>query len=214
MLQTYDRLVRTSSRSVLNSAVFTNWSAAASYNTSIIATTVSGSTLTIPSTSSTPSTPLYQSSVLIISISPAPLYRSSVLPLPSTSIPPPSTLIFVTTTLGYSTFPLPPAATPDQNKACCFLVQDIVTEEWWDVFTTSSIFKVLTKTQITARFTPYPNRTVINLEFNTIAVNTSVAVTARIGVNPISLLGNAAAHPAEYTQVNNGTATVTGGVTV
>jgi hypothetical protein len=193
-----------SQKSVIISAVFTNWPAAVTHPSSNTSITFSGSTSSTPSAPSTPSTP---------SVPSTPLYHTSGLPPPSTSTPS-STPTIVTTTLGFSPIPLPPAATPNQNEACCFVVQDVVTEEWWDIFTTSSIFKVVTKTQITARFTPYPNGTVTNLEINTVAINTSVPATARIGVNPISLLSNAAAHPAEYTQVNNGTATVTGGVTM
>jgi hypothetical protein len=114
-----------SQKSVIISAVFTNWPAAVTYPSSNTSITFSGSTLSTPSTPSTPSAPLTPSTPSVLS---TPLYHTSVLPPPSTSTPSSAPNI-VTITLGFIPIPLPLATTPNQNKACYFVVQDIVTEE-------------------------------------------------------------------------------------
>lgn len=109
---------------------------------------------------------------------------------------------------------IPPAATPNPDYGCCFVVQDVVGEEWWDVVATSSIYKVVDRTQITAHLTPYPTTTITNYEVHVQTTNASFPVYAHIGVNPIVLFGNGAPLPAQVAQANNGTALITGGVTV
>ena len=104
------------------------------------------------------------------------------------------------------------SANPDH--ICCFVVQDVVSEEWWGVVLSSSILTEVTRTRITAHLTPYPTTTITSYEYHYQTINASIPVTAQVGVNPISLYGNGAPHPAEVNQLNNGTALVTGGLTV
>jgi 3-polyprenyl-4-hydroxybenzoate decarboxylase len=106
------------------------------------------------------------------------------------------------------------AASPNPDHICCFVVQDVVSEEWWDIVQTSSIYTVVKRTQITAHLTPYPTTTITSYEYNVQTTNASFPVTAQIGVNPISLFGNGAPLPTQVAQSNNGTALITGGVTV
>jgi hypothetical protein len=94
------------------------------------------------------------------------------------------------------------------------VVQDVVSEEWWDIVTSTSVYKVVNLTQITAHVTPYPTTTITSYEFHVQTTNASFPFTIPLGVNPISLFGNAAPHPTEVAQPINGTALVTGGVAV
>ena len=100
------------------------------------------------------------------------------------------------------------------DQLCCFVVQDVVSEEWWDIIATSSIYTVVNETQITAHLTPYPTTTITSYEINVIPTNASVPVTAQFGANPIPLFANGAPLPTQVDQSNSGTALVTGGVTV
>jgi hypothetical protein len=94
------------------------------------------------------------------------------------------------------------------------VVQDVVSEEWWDIVTTSSVYKVVNLTQITAHVTPYPTTTITSYEVHVQTTNTSFPFTIELGVNPIPLFGNAAPYPTEIAQPINGTALITGGVSV
>jgi hypothetical protein len=106
------------------------------------------------------------------------------------------------------------AASPNPDLLCCFVVQDIVSEEWWDIVATSSIYTEVDETQITAHLTPYPTTTITSYEINVYPTNASLPVTAQVGLNPIPLFSNGAPLPTQVDQSNNGTALVTGGVTV
>jgi hypothetical protein len=101
-----------------------------------------------------------------------------------------------------------------RGLTCCFVVQDVVHEEWWKMSTTGSLDKVVNLTQITAYLTPYPRTTITNYEIHVQTTNASFSYTIQSGANPISLFGNQAPHPAEIANSNNGTALITGGVTM
>ncbi len=106
------------------------------------------------------------------------------------------------------------AVPPNPDLLCCFVVQDVVSEEWWDIVATSSIYTEVDETQITAHLTPYPTTTITSYEINVYPTNASLPVTAQVGLNPIPLFSNGAPLPIQVDQPNNGTALVTGGVTV
>jgi hypothetical protein len=111
-------------------------------------------------------------------------------------------------------FGLQQPAPPGPAPVCCFVVQDVVSEEWWDIVTTSTVYYVVNVTEITAHITPYPTTAVTSYEFNVQTTNASFPFTIQLGANPISLFGNSAPHPTEVAQPINGTALVTGGTTV
>jgi hypothetical protein len=106
-----------------------------------------------------------------------------------------------------------PALTPPPF-ACCFVVQDVVSEEWWEIFSMSSVYKVVNVSKITAHVSSWPGTTTTSYETNVQTTNASFPFSIQVGYNPISLFGNFAPHPSEATQSNNGSALITGGVTV
>ena len=69
-------------------------------------------------------------------------------------------------------------------------------------------------TSITTLITPYPNGTVTNIVTNVYLTNGTFTWPGTGGANPISGYRNGAPGPAEVTAELNGTAVVTGGVTV
>ena len=106
------------------------------------------------------------------------------------------------------------AAPPNADLLCCFVVQDVVSEQWWDIIATSSIYTEIDQTHITAHLTPYPTTTVTNYEINVVPTNASFPVTAQVGANPIPLFSNGAPLPTQVDKEINGTALMTGGITV
>ncbi|KAE9375810.1 hypothetical protein N431DRAFT_308933, partial [Stipitochalara longipes BDJ] len=113
-----------------------------------------------------------------------------------------------------SVLPLQAPASLKPGQICCFVVQDVVSEEWWEIFTTSSTYEVVNQTQITAHLTPYPTTTITSYEIHVQTTNASFPISAQIGVDPIALFGNGAPHPTEVVQSNTGTALITGGITM
>jgi hypothetical protein len=73
---------------------------------------------------------------------------------------------------------------------------------------------VVNLTSYTTYITLLPNATNSRIETHVYTTNHSFTYSWEVGVNPISLLSNGAPGPTEVTQPNNGTAVVTGGVTV
>ena len=80
--------------------------------------------------------------------------------------------------------------------------------------TTSSVYKVVNLSMITAHVTSWPGTTTTSYEINVQTTNASFPFTIQLGYNPISLFDNGAPHPTEVTYSNNGTALITGGVIV
>ena len=105
-------------------------------------------------------------------------------------------------------------STSTTPPVCCFVVQDVVSEEWWGMVTTSSVYKVVNLSLITAHVTSWPGTTTTSYETNVQTTNASFPFTIELGYNPISLFDNDAPQPTEITYSNNGTALITGGVTV
>jgi hypothetical protein len=112
-----------------------------------------------------------------------------------------------TTSSGPPAFRTPP-------PVCCFVVQDVVSEEWWNIERSSSVYKVVNLTKITAHITSWPGTTTTSYDINVRTTNASFPFTIQVGYNPISLFDNSAPHPTEVDHSNNGSALITGGVTV
>jgi hypothetical protein len=106
------------------------------------------------------------------------------------------------------------APAPTHPPSCCFVVQDVVSEEWWEIFSMSSVYKVVNISRITAHVSSWPGTTTTSYETNIQTTNASFPFSIQVGYNPISMFGNFASHPSEVTQSINGTALITGGVTV
>lgn len=99
---------------------------------------------------------------------------------------------------------------------CCFVVQDVVQENWWELYSTSVYFTI-NLTSITTLVTPYVNSTLTNYETNIYPVNVSTTQIYKNGENPASLFWNNAPQPVEVTSVLDssvGSQTVTAGVTM
>lgn len=78
----------------------------------------------------------------------------------------------------------------------------------------SSVYKTVNLTKITAHVTSWPGTTTTSYEVNVQTTNTPFPFTIQVGYNPISLLDNGAPHPAEVTHSNAGSAITTAGITV
>lgn len=100
------------------------------------------------------------------------------------------------------------------TPACCFLVQDTVSEEWWNVFSYNSTASVVNLTSYTTYITVLPNTTTSRVETHVYTTNHSFTFSTAIGANPIALLSNGAPGPVEVTHTHNGTAVVTAGITM
>jgi hypothetical protein len=96
------------------------------------------------------------------------------------------------------------------------VLQDRVSEEWWNIVQTSSIIKEVNVTKVTAHVTSWPGTTTTSFETNVHLTNKSVPVTFNLGgYNPISLFPNKAlATPTQIIHSHSGTALVTGGITM
>lgn len=97
---------------------------------------------------------------------------------------------------------------------CCFLVQDTVSEEWWNQYNYTTFASVVNLTSYTTFITVLPDATSTRVESHVYPTNHSFTTSHRIGLNPISLLDDGAPGPKEVKHANNGTAIVTGGITV
>lgn len=109
--------------------------------------------------------------------------------------------------------------TPTTSEAhatpiCCFVVQDTVSEEWWQETSYSSAYDVVNVTSITTLITAYPNVTYTNYETHVYTTNHSFLFSYLVGINPITNFINDAPGPTEVEHSLNGTAIVTAGVTV
>lgn len=93
------------------------------------------------------------------------------------------------------------------------MIQETVNEDWWPVANVTYETKEVNLTSITTLITPYRNGTITNIVTNVYPTNASFPVTKTLG-NPIDLYPNNAFSFEEFDTELNGTAVVTGGVTV
>ena len=94
------------------------------------------------------------------------------------------------------------------------MVQDTVSEDWWQMTTFSTGQSVINLTSITTYITPFKNGTVTNIVTNVYLTNGTFSWPITGGVNPISDYINGAPGPSQVATELTGTAVVTGGVTV
>jgi hypothetical protein len=117
-----------------------------------------------------------------------------------------------------STIPRPSVTEPPSNNGtgdCCFVVQDTVSEVWWEMFTTITYYDIVNLTSITTYVTPYPTTTFSAVTTNVYTTNASFSYTDNIGGNPIYLYANVDGPRIPQTAIAiNGSQTVTAGVTV
>lgn len=99
-------------------------------------------------------------------------------------------------------------------SACCFAVQDTVSEVYWNIYTTHTTYSIVNLTSITTFVTPYPTTTISNIETNIYTTNASFLFSNNIGRNPVTLYSNPGGVPAQTSTALNGTQTITAGVTV
>ena len=102
---------------------------------------------------------------------------------------------------------------PGKSKVCCFVVQDTISEEWWDIASTSSTYGLVNVTAVTTYVTRGPDGlgTIIGSNSSVTMTNTSFMFSYNVGVNPLATLINAAPGPSETDSLLTGTATMTGG---
>jgi hypothetical protein len=101
------------------------------------------------------------------------------------------------------------------THVCCFVVQDTVTEEWFQQTSYSTTHSVVNLTSITTFITPYPNTTKTAFETHVYTTNATFNFSIPNGINPLTLMTNDAPGPAQTTVMNvNGTAAITGGMTL
>ncbi|CZR60089.1 uncharacterized protein PAC_09984 [Phialocephala subalpina] len=110
--------------------------------------------------------------------------------------------------LGNATLPT------DIPGPCCFVIQDTVSEEWWQKTSYSSATSLVSLTSYTTYITNLPNVTSTRVETNVYLTNASFSFTFMVGQNPITNLINQAPTPTQATQVLTGAALVTAGVTM
>lgn len=94
------------------------------------------------------------------------------------------------------------------------MVQDTVSEEWWNMTTFSIGINPINLTSITVFVTPFLNGTVTNNVTNVYSTNGTFSWPVTGGVNPITDYVNGAPGPSEATKELSGTAVVTGGITM
>lgn len=94
------------------------------------------------------------------------------------------------------------------------MVQDTVSEDWWNMTTFSTGQAVINLTSITVFVTPFLNGTVTRNVTNVYLTNGTFSWPFTGGVNPITDYVNGALPPSQVTEVLSGSAVVTGGVTV
>lgn len=120
----------------------------------------------------------------------------------------------VTPTLSYFNSTLP-ALKSTTTSVCCFVVQDTVTEEWFQQTSYSVTHSVVNLTSITTFVTAYPDTTKTAFETHVYTTNATFNFSIPNGINPLTLMTNDAPGPAQVTVMNvNGTAVTTGGMTL
>ncbi|EPE35813.1 hypothetical protein GLAREA_05151 [Glarea lozoyensis ATCC 20868] len=100
---------------------------------------------------------------------------------------------------------------------CCFLVQDTVSEVWWEQYSTRSAVSLVNLTSYTYYVTPMPTTTVTSTKTEVIETNATFYVTVGNGRNPLTLFENSSPGPYQATSRLlgiNTTQIVTAGVTI
>jgi hypothetical protein len=107
-----------------------------------------------------------------------------------------------------------PSAAPSN---CCFVVQDTITENWWQEYTTVTYYQTMNATYITTLVSPYIDTTVTNVVTDVKSINATLSSVNTVGYNPATMMINNAPQPAQVTGASfglNGSQIVTAGVTV
>ncbi|KAH7310074.1 hypothetical protein BKA65DRAFT_169698 [Rhexocercosporidium sp. MPI-PUGE-AT-0058] len=97
---------------------------------------------------------------------------------------------------------------------CCFVVQDTVSEQWWDQTSLSSTVQEVNLTSYITYYTNLPNITTSRTETLVLPTNASFTFTYQVGINPLTGYTNTAPGPTEVEQKLEGTAIMTAGVVV
>ena len=121
-------------------------------------------------------------------------------------------LIVVPDFTSNSTIPSPTAV-----SNCCFLVQDIVSEVWWEQYSTTSTVSLVNLTSYTYYVTTMPTTTVTSTETRVTETNATFYATEGNGRNPLTMYQNGNPGPYEaYKRLEglNTTQIVTAGVTM
>jgi hypothetical protein len=105
--------------------------------------------------------------------------------------------------------------TSSATSSCYFIVQDVVSEYWWDIFYPDPYVQVETSTSISDLVTALANSTITKHVTHLYTTKITYSSTATGGDNPFSLSADNAPKPSEF-RANRltGTQIVTGGVTV
>lgn len=103
---------------------------------------------------------------------------------------------------------------PVTPSVCCFVVQDTVSEVWWQITSYSSKFNVVNLTSLTTLITKYPNTTSTNYKINIYTTELSTTWTHLIGTNPIKNEMNYGPGPSEVEVTLDHTTLITTGDTV
>lgn len=97
---------------------------------------------------------------------------------------------------------------------CCFVVQDTVSEVYWQKFITKTYYSIVNLTSITTYVTPYPATTLSAITTNVYTTNASFPYSTDVGMNPIGLYYNDVRAVSETAKSLNGSQIVTAGITV
>ncbi|KAE9374135.1 hypothetical protein N431DRAFT_556531 [Stipitochalara longipes BDJ] len=132
----------------------------------------------------------------------------------STSTSPTLASVPSSTTLNGLKKSLPPS--PDSSAVCCFVIQDTISEEWWEEFSTSTTYGLVTVTSVTTYFSKGSDGlgTIFSSNSSVTVTNTSFVFEVNTAVNPLATLYNPAPGPTEDGNALGGSATMTGGVLV
>jgi hypothetical protein len=94
-------------------------------------------------------------------------------------------------------------------------VQDVVSEEYWQIWNYTTEVKIVNLTSMTVYITRLPNVTTTYTINNTYTVNATQTFSRTIGYNPLRLEANIIPGPTETAHINEGTdPIIIAGVTV
>lgn len=135
----------------------------------------------------------------------------------SRTVPSISTPVTVTSSRSSTSSSQPSTSSPfnvSTSEMCCFVVQDTISEEWWEEYSTTSTHGLVNLTAITTYVTQGPNGTTLSSTSTVTLTNTSFVFSYNVGGNPLATLSNPAPGPTETNGPLTGSATMTGGVIV
>ncbi|PMD42998.1 hypothetical protein L207DRAFT_631169 [Hyaloscypha variabilis F] len=118
------------------------------------------------------------------------------------------------TSLSYGSKPFPPS--PSSSAVCCFVVQDTISEEWWEELSATSVEGLVNVTTIVTYFSKGSDGvgTIITSNSSVTLKKTKFVVDVNTAFNPLETSTNQAPGPIEDGNALTGTATMTGGVLV